>query len=251
MSVTNNFKRKSFAGQNSSTTPANGTQIKRPKRYEFDRASTRCFDEERNVCSRANDDDEEDFGNDDPAFDDADQENKENAVELGQGPAYEATNVKWSRPDIPAIDPSTFKLVFQQIDLDTYADTDATPQGLDASRPHLRAPHTVIRLYGVTDEGYSVMAHLHGYIPYFYASVPSDTFTAADCERFKVNLSQTSHISGRVRAVLFFPSKISMPPYVVKCEERMSSPRTSSWAWSWSTRSASTGFNRRQNVAKS
>lgn len=44
-----------------------------------------------------------------------------------------------------------------------------------------------MRLYGVTDEGHSVMAHLHGYIPYFYASVPSETFTAADCERFKVH----------------------------------------------------------------
>lgn len=33
---------------------------------------------------RANDDDDEDFLNDDPAFDDADQENKENAIELGK-----------------------------------------------------------------------------------------------------------------------------------------------------------------------
>ncbi len=33
MSVTNNFKRKTFAGQNSTSTTSNGTQIKRPKRY--------------------------------------------------------------------------------------------------------------------------------------------------------------------------------------------------------------------------
>ncbi|CAF0813289.1 unnamed protein product [Rotaria sordida] len=167
MSVTNNFKRKTFAGQNSPVAQSNGTQIKRPK--------------------RGNDDDDEDFMNDDPAYDDADQENKENAVELGQGPAYEATNVKWSRPDIPSINCSTDKLIFQQIDLDTYTDSDGTPHILDKSRPHVRGHNTIIRLYGVTDEGYSVMAHLHGYIPYFYASVPSDTFTAADCERFKQN----------------------------------------------------------------
>ncbi len=155
---------------------------------------------------RTNDDDDDDFGNDDPAFDDPDQENKENAVELGnkeisernsytesshfhttgQGPAYEATNVKWSRPDIPSINPSTDKLVFQQIDLDTYTDSDGTPNTLDKSRSHVRGHTTVIRLYGVTDEGYSIMARLHGYIPYFYASKPSETFTAADCERFKV-----------------------------------------------------------------
>ncbi|CAF5154450.1 unnamed protein product, partial [Rotaria magnacalcarata] len=103
MSTSNNFKRKSFAGQNSAAPPPSGTQIKRPK--------------------RANDDDDDDFGNDDPAFDDADLENKENAIELGHGPAYEATNVKWARPDIPSIDPLKEKLVFQQIDLDTYTDT--------------------------------------------------------------------------------------------------------------------------------
>lgn len=142
--------------------------------------------------------------NDDPAFDDADPENKENAVELGkrkngclegtlclsstgQGPAYEATNVKWARPDMPPLNPATDKLVFQQIDLDTYTDTDGTPHILDKTRTHLRGHNTVIRLFGVTDEGHSVMAHLHGYIPYFYASVPSESFTAADCERFKVN----------------------------------------------------------------
>ncbi|CAF4237180.1 unnamed protein product, partial [Rotaria magnacalcarata] len=103
------------------------------------------------------------------------------------GPAYEATNVKWARPDIPSIDPLKEKLVFQQIDLDTYTDTDGTPNILDKSRPHARGHNTVIRLYGVTDEGHSIMAHLHGYIPYFYASLPSETFTAADCERFKQN----------------------------------------------------------------
>ena len=108
------------------------------------------------------------------------------SLQIGQGPAYETTNVKWSRPDIPSMDPATYKLVFQQIDLDTYVDPDGTPNILDNSRPHVRGHNTVIRLYGVTDEGYSVMAHLHGYIPDFYASLPSETFTAADCERFKV-----------------------------------------------------------------
>lgn len=147
---------------------------------------------------RTNDDDDDDFGNDDPAFDDADHENKENAIELGQGPAYEATNVKWSRPDIPSINSSIDKLVFQQIDLDTYTDIDGIPNILDKSRPHSRGHHTVIRLFGVTDEGYSVMAHLHGYIPYFYASVPSENFTTADCERFKVTILNERFLSMKI-----------------------------------------------------
>lgn len=126
-------------------------------------------------------------------------------IDLGQGPAYEATNVKWSRPDIPSIDPSTAKIIFQQIDLDTYTDTDGTPKGLDNSRTHVRGHNNVIRLFGVTDEGYSVMAHLHGYIPYFYASLPSENFTTANCERFKVNHLFNGHRLIRSFGIQFDP----------------------------------------------
>lgn len=35
MSATNNFKRKTFGGQNSSATPSSSTQFKKPKRYDF------------------------------------------------------------------------------------------------------------------------------------------------------------------------------------------------------------------------
>lgn len=30
----------------------------------------------------------------------------------------------------------------------------------------------VIRLYGVTQEGHSVFAHVHGFVPYFYIPCP-------------------------------------------------------------------------------
>lgn len=126
--------------------------------------------------------------------------------------------MKWSRPDIPSIDPATYKLVFQQVDLDTYVDAEGTPHCLDKTHPHVRGHHTVIRLYGVTDEGYSVMTHLHGYIPYFYASLPSETFTSADCERFKVAFLPffCLHIPS-----VFFLSKIFNQHYEVKCVEKM------------------------------
>ncbi len=45
MSVTNNFKRKSFAGQNSTSTPSSSTQIKRPKRYDNLNVYTMEFNE--------------------------------------------------------------------------------------------------------------------------------------------------------------------------------------------------------------
>ena len=36
-------------------------------------------------------------------------------------------------------------------------------------------PVPIIRLYGVTAEGQSVLAHIHGFTPYFYVSLPPGT----------------------------------------------------------------------------
>ena len=36
-------------------------------------------------------------------------------------------------------------------------------------------PVPIIRLYGVTTEGHSVLAHVHGFTPYFYVSLPPGT----------------------------------------------------------------------------
>ena len=36
-------------------------------------------------------------------------------------------------------------------------------------------PVPVLRLYGVTNDGYSVLAHIHGFTPYFYVSLPAST----------------------------------------------------------------------------
>ena len=50
------------------------------------------------------------------------------------------------------------------------------------------------------------MAHLHGYIPYFYATLPSENFTAADCERFKVTrirLTKTFLLDDRILLAKF------------------------------------------------
>lgn len=36
-----------------------------------------------------------------------------------------------------------------------------------------RGPVVALRMYGVTEAGNSVMAHVHGFIPYFYVQVPA------------------------------------------------------------------------------
>ncbi|KAG2226707.1 hypothetical protein INT45_001054 [Circinella minor] len=58
----------------------------------------------------------------------------------------------------PRIDPSKDKIVFQQIEADDYMDYNE------------RKP--VVRFYGVTSNGNSVVCHVHGFLPYFYFPAP-------------------------------------------------------------------------------
>jgi len=52
-----------------------------------------------------------------------------------------------------------------------------------------RRPVPVIRLYGVNMAGNSVMAHVHGFTPYFYCNAP-DGFTEGDLGKFRAALEQ-------------------------------------------------------------
>ena len=53
-----------------------------------------------------------------------------------------------------------------------------------------------LRLFGVTEAGNSVLAHIHGFQPYFYVAAPSG-FLNKDLESFKdtINVSYPSHWS--------------------------------------------------------
>lgn len=44
----------------------------------------------------------------------------------------------------------------------------------------------IIRLFGITMEGYSVCCHVHGFSPYFYVDAPKG-FKPEHCQQFKVN----------------------------------------------------------------
>ncbi|CDS07654.1 hypothetical protein LRAMOSA01603 [Lichtheimia ramosa] len=70
----------------------------------------------------------------------------------------ESAKASWSRAPAPILDPSKDNLVFQQIEADDYMDHNS------------RKP--VVRLYGVTKEGNSVVCHVHGFLPYFYFPAP-------------------------------------------------------------------------------
>ncbi|KAJ2746674.1 DNA-directed DNA polymerase delta [Coemansia sp. BCRC 34301] len=64
----------------------------------------------------------------------------------------------WPRPKAPPLDPRTTKLVFQQMEID---------------QEHIHSRNAVAsRLFGVTEDGYSVVCYVQGFFPYFYCPAP-------------------------------------------------------------------------------
>ncbi|KAI0255835.1 DNA polymerase family B-domain-containing protein, partial [Lactifluus subvellereus] len=64
----------------------------------------------------------------------------------------------WGRPHLKPIVQSRDTIVFQQVDIDgAYEGVEGGPQ---------------INIFGVTQEGHSVLAHITGFMPYFYIAVP-------------------------------------------------------------------------------
>ncbi|UYV69935.1 POLD1 [Cordylochernes scorpioides] len=85
------------------------------------------------------------------------------------------TQAQWCRPAPPALDPQCDPLIFQQLDLDHYLWSSAPSE-----------PQTpVVRVYGVTDDGNSVLCHIHGFNPFFYVLAPS-SFDPRNCQHFMV-----------------------------------------------------------------
>ena len=65
-------------------------------------------------------------------------------------------------------------------------------------------PAPVLYMFGITMEGHSVLAHIHGFLPYFF--VPAQPgFKEDDCGKFKVPLYEPRH-----------PRSL-ISPFVVRC----------------------------------
>ncbi|OWR45213.1 DNA polymerase delta catalytic subunit [Danaus plexippus plexippus] len=103
---------------------------------------------------------------------------------FGEGPENQNTNMKWSRPQPPDLDPKVNKLVFQQLDIDHY-----NGQPLKDMPGSQIGPVPIMRMYGVTMEGNSVCCHVHGFTPYFYVTVPLN-FKESNCHELKSNLNK-------------------------------------------------------------
>ena len=48
-------------------------------------------------------------------------------------------------------------------------------------------PVPILRMFGVTMDGHSVMAHIHGFHPHFHVKAPND-FDPTHCSEFRVCL---------------------------------------------------------------
>ncbi|CAH2318907.1 DNA polymerase delta catalytic subunit [Pelobates cultripes] len=116
----------------------------------------------------------------------------------------EITNPKWLRPPLPQSDPKQHSLCFQQVELDHYVGSH-----MSGMLGAVTGPVPIVRMFGITAEGNSVLCHIHGFAPYFY--VPCQTgFKEEHLSDFKKELnnavmkdmrSNKDHISQAVLAV--------------------------------------------------
>lgn len=91
---------------------------------------------------------------------------------------------KVRRPAVRSIDPKKDTVVFQQLEVDHYVGSHIA----DMPGPH-QGPCPVLRMYGVNMEGNSVLAHVHGFLPYLYVPTPAEDFDTANSMDFRVALN--------------------------------------------------------------
>ncbi len=78
----------------------------------------------------------------------------------------------WERPPVVDFDPQRDPLIFQQI---------------EAKDSTLHGEKTTVQLFGVTDNGHSVMLHVTDFKHYLYIAAPV-SFSPKDCEGYKAYL---------------------------------------------------------------
>ncbi|KAF9172191.1 DNA-directed DNA polymerase delta [Mortierella sp. AD010] len=78
--------------------------------------------------------------------------------ETNQAAKIDDPSLLWARPTCNKINPSTDTIVFQQIEADEYI--------------HSGTQTPVVRFYGITETGNSVICHVTGFLPYFYVPAP-------------------------------------------------------------------------------
>ncbi|KAI9138914.1 DNA polymerase family B-domain-containing protein [Paraphysoderma sedebokerense] len=124
----------------------------------------------------------------------------------------------WPRPQLPEINPKEYPIIFQQIEAD-----EAIESRVDgmSSPPNLYNVPTV-RFFGVTQEGYSVCAHVHGFHPYIFVPVPVG-FNPSSVNMFKEALEQSPnpepavlHVEWTMKeSLMYFHGNTKVPFYKI------------------------------------
>ena len=136
---------------------------------------------------------------DESRFDGSDYEN-----DLSIQPTGSSTDVlvlsqerlQWMKWERPPVDRDGYRgindVIFQQITIDHYfgPSIPGMPGAQGDSVP-------ILRMFGVTMEGNSVCAHVHGFCPYFYVAAPIN-FSCEECDEFRSQLNAA--IRGKDRA---------------------------------------------------
>ena len=121
--------------------------------------------------------------------DDVDFDEEEVYARTGGGTgvnAVAADRENWVRkPLAKPVDATRDGLLFQQLDIDYVVDKPHETLGDRRSK----GDAAVVRMFGVTGDGHSVCAHVHGFEPYFYCAVP-ENFSEADCDAFRRRLNE-------------------------------------------------------------
>ena len=178
--------------------------------------------------NRNNDEDDE-FDMDDMLDDEEEMLMEEMVANVGQAPddvdveclgARDMAELskKWKRPALPAsLNPITDEISFNQIEAD-YTTGPIPPEFARGSREPKAA---TVRMFGVTKEGHSVIANVHGFKPYFYVRAPPG-FQPQDCAPFQASLA--GKLKGEARRAAL-GSTLRAP-----CRHsRATSPRGSHW----------------------
>jgi len=97
---------------------------------------------------------------------------------------------KWGRP--PAPNRIEGKVTFMQVDIDYTTDT---PHPAFSGLTKIDTKVPVLRVFGVTEQGHSVLAYIHGFEPYFYVECPSEEL-AANPKPFQDALEEQLKIAG-------------------------------------------------------
>ncbi|KAF2070254.1 hypothetical protein CYY_008425 [Polysphondylium violaceum] len=196
------------------------------------------------------DEDDEDFDDEDEEEDfDEEEEDDEvdqdeydddtgDAMDTGADDNSSKQIFLWSRKPVPNLNPRSNSLIFQQLEVD-YAELKEPVEGMPGPKAGSRP---IVRLFGVTKEGNSVLCKVHGFLPYFFIACPPN-FDVTHCKSFKEALNEmmmskmpSQEVTDIVVSIDIFQKKsimgynpdpltpfimitLILPKYVTKCRD--------------------------------